>query len=88
MLRNVTAPEDVVTEAVNAWETSGFVNYFGLQRFGTGVTPNHEVGIALLKNDWSGAIDLLVGPKPSGNGENPVVVQARNYYAASKVRTG
>ena len=86
VLRNVAAPEEVVAEAVTAWETSGFVNYFGLQRFGTGVTPNHKIGIALLKNDWAAAVDLLVGPKPEGSGENPVVVQARSYYASSKVR--
>jgi tRNA pseudouridine synthase D (TruD) len=30
----------------------GFVNYFGLQRFGNAHAPTHSIGKALLKHNW------------------------------------
>lgn len=86
VLRGVSADKDTVSAAVRAWAASGFVNYFGLQRFGTGLVPNHVVGIELLKNDWAAAVDKLIGVKPADSGENPVLTQARTYYANTKVR--
>ena len=41
--------QEVVTAAAKAWQATGFVNYFGLQRFGTGTVPSHVIGKALLK---------------------------------------
>jgi tRNA pseudouridine13 synthase len=35
------------TAAVSALRESGFVNYFGLQRFGTGTVATHTVGVCL-----------------------------------------
>lgn len=36
------------------WESVGygFVNYFGLQRFGNAECPTHSIGLSLLKHDW------------------------------------
>lgn len=36
--------QDVV-DAAEALKTKGFVNYFGLQRFGTGGIPTHRYGL-------------------------------------------
>ncbi len=43
-----------VGTALRAWETVGygFVNYFGLQRFGSTSIPTHVIGKALLKHAW------------------------------------
>lgn len=45
----------------------GFINYFGLQRFGTGGAPTSEVGIAMLKEDWAGAVRLIMTPRLGEN---------------------
>jgi tRNA(Glu) U13 pseudouridine synthase TruD len=47
-VRNVTAPATVVDEALRALEQGGFVNYFGLQRFGSGSVPSVVAGRCLL----------------------------------------
>ncbi len=36
--------KEQVAEACKQLRDSGFINYFGLQRFGTGGTPTHKVG--------------------------------------------
>lgn len=45
----------------------GFINYFGLQRFGTGGAPTSEVGLAMLKEDWEGAVKLIMTPRLGEN---------------------
>lgn len=39
---------------------NGFVNYYGMQRFGTRSIPTHEVGKAIIKEDWAGAVKLIL----------------------------
>lgn len=45
----------------------GFINYFGLQRFGTGGAPTSDVGMAMLKEDWEGAVRLVMTPRMGEN---------------------
>lgn len=45
----------------------GFINYFGLQRFGTGGAPTSDVGLAMLKEDWEGAVRLVMAPRMGEN---------------------
>ncbi|GFN76200.1 pseudouridylate synthase 7 homolog [Plakobranchus ocellatus] len=63
VLRNVTAIEDVVDEALTSLKTNGFINYFGMQRFGTTSVPTHKIGSALLHGDWKKAINLILMPR-------------------------
>lgn len=42
----------------------GFVNYFGLQRFGSGVSPTHETGFALLRGDFADVCRRVLLPVP------------------------
>ena len=44
VIRNVQANEAVVNASCSMLQENGFVNYFGLQRFGTGAIGTHEVG--------------------------------------------
>lgn len=46
--------------AVKLFETRGFLNYYGMQRFGTGGTPTHKIGIPLLKGEWRLACKLIL----------------------------
>ena len=45
--RNIALNNDIVA-IMNRIKDTGFINYFGLQRFGTGATHTHEIGILLL----------------------------------------
>lgn len=50
--------------AVAALRGSGFINYFGLQRFGAASgARTHVVGAALLRGDWTAAVDLILAPR-------------------------
>ena len=50
--------------ALAALADRGFVNYFGLQRFGANAAaPTHQVGAALLRCDWPEALRLLLLPR-------------------------
>ncbi|CAD7970196.1 unnamed protein product [Amoebophrya sp. A120] len=41
--------------------TNGFLNYFGLQRFGTGTVRTHTIGAFLLSGEYEKAMMLLLG---------------------------
>ena len=42
---------------------SGFINYFGSQRFGSYGAPTSDIGTALLKRDWGQAVHLVLEPR-------------------------
>ena len=50
-------------ECANAMKDIGFINYFGMQRFGK-FHDTHLVGIAVLKGDFKTACDLIMRVKP------------------------
>jgi len=65
--RKITAEDDELRQAVTALRESGFINYFGMQRFGTSaeiMTP--DIGCAVLKNEWKEVADLLLKPRDGG----------------------
>ncbi len=46
---------------MEAIKKSGFINYFGMQRFGTHSVPTHEIGKCLIKKNWVQAVKLILG---------------------------
>ncbi|AOA64167.1 Pseudouridine synthase [Komagataella phaffii CBS 7435] len=52
--------EKILENRLQTLDSSGFVNYFGMQRFGTFSVPTHIVGIQLLQSNWKGAVELLL----------------------------
>ena len=67
LLRNVVAEgEATVSNAIEALQSNGFINYFGLQRFGSGDTGTHNVGKELLLGKWREAVELLMKDKNTG----------------------
>jgi len=78
-------PEQVgnIENAVRSLQSSGTINYFGLQRFGSSGVENgtHKIGIKLLLGDWQGALDLLLMPR---EGERKDVAIARAKWAETK----
>ncbi|CAM9658362.1 unnamed protein product [Chrysoparadoxa australica] len=69
--------ENVIAAACESVASVGFLNYFGLQRFGSGGGGTHHVGAALAKRDWSKAVDLIMRPR---EGEFNSVHQAKVQY--------
>lgn len=62
---------------IEAMKQSGFINYFGRQRFGSSSVKSHTIGLALLREDWAEATRLLLAPRP---GEHGPVQAARIHW--------
>lgn len=58
----MAATKGILEEAATAMRTSGFINYFGTQRFGK-YRDTHLTGIAVLRGDYAAAVDLILCPK-------------------------
>lgn len=50
----------VVADAVKSIQAHGFLNYYGLQRFGTYLIGTDEIGKLILKSDFKGAVDAIL----------------------------
>jgi tRNA pseudouridine13 synthase len=54
--------EKNILDAVASVRDRGFINYFGLQRFGSGASSTHETGYAVLRGDFEEACRLVLLP--------------------------
>ncbi|KZF24052.1 putative pseudouridine synthase TruD/Pus7 [Xylona heveae TC161] len=67
---SLSAPEKIelgsrtVSAALAKLREDGFINYYGLQRFGTFSTRTDTIGTLMLKGDLKGAIDALLEYSP------------------------
>ena len=52
--------KSIVSKTVSNMEKTGFINYYGLQRFGSTSIPTHSIGIEILKADYKEAVDLIL----------------------------
>ncbi|WFD26340.1 tRNA pseudouridine(13) synthase [Malassezia nana] len=79
---------DTLTKQVSQIERDGFLNYFGMQRFGTGHVSTHAVGLAVLQGDYGEAVRLVLqppadeAPADADDGAPPAVVAVRAAHAA------
>ncbi|XP_071960037.1 pseudouridylate synthase 7 homolog isoform X2 [Antedon mediterranea] len=63
VLRNVTGEDGAMNRAMCSLRDVGFINYFGMQRFGNSLVATHQVGRAILLRQWNEAIDLILKPR-------------------------
>lgn len=91
VLRNVDVGQDTTSSlhdrkqlvqqkleaAGRAFQSNGFINYFGMQRFGK-FHDTHEVGIAVLKGDFEEAVNIIMREKSD---EYPRIAEARKQWA-------
>jgi len=75
---------DVVVKSAANFNKLGFVNYYGLQRFGTTGIATHEIGVALLKADYENAVDLLLKPRAESTSREAMLGKMRSVWAESK----
>lgn len=79
VIRQIAGNDYDIAAAAWSLQTNGFVNYFGMQRFGVGSSEHgtHRVGIALLRGAWKQAFDSIMHPQPH---ETDDIVRARRLY--------
>ncbi|CAM8925068.1 unnamed protein product [Rhodiola kirilowii] len=79
-LRGVIADcEDTIKASAESLGKRGFINYFGLQRFGSGSVPTHLIGAALLRGEWDAAAREYY--KESGDIQGTLRQLPRNMFA-------
>ncbi|KAL0090839.1 pseudouridine synthase [Phycomyces blakesleeanus] len=82
VLRDVNgASEEDIHESLQSLESRGFINYFGMQRFGTSSICTHEIGRALISLKFAEAADLVLMPR---DGDRADFAAARNHWAETK----
>lgn len=60
-LRDISVTADAALNACSLVGERGFVNYYGLQRFGK--SNSHMVGLNMMKKNWKQVIDMILTPK-------------------------
>ena len=78
LLRDVEGSEEGCHDAVASLKEHGFINYYGLQRFGrSGVKGTHTIGISILRSDWLSAINRVFA---CNDGHLPEELKARQVW--------
>uniref|UniRef100_T1HC43 TRUD domain-containing protein n=1 Tax=Rhodnius prolixus TaxID=13249 RepID=T1HC43_RHOPR len=83
-IRNVEAPDSQINSSLNLLKENGFINYYGLQRFGSSfLSPTFTAGKAILLKDWKKAVESILKPR---NGEkcSLQVKKARETWWSTK----
>uniref|UniRef100_K3WA30 TRUD domain-containing protein n=1 Tax=Globisporangium ultimum (strain ATCC 200006 / CBS 805.95 / DAOM BR144) TaxID=431595 RepID=K3WA30_GLOUD len=73
-----------VQDTITQWRDRGFINFFGLQRFGgnaAAATPFQLIGRAILRKDFKLAVRLLLRPQ---EGEASKIREAREHFRQHK----
>lgn len=70
----VEGAQAIVGEAIKNLREKGFINYYGLQRFGTFSIGTEIVGLKILRGDFRGAVDAILDYSPASlaAAQNPV----------------
>lgn len=63
--QRVKAASDVVGTTIRHLSERGYINYYGLQRFGTFSTRTDTIGVKMLQGDFKGAIDAILDYSPT-----------------------
>ncbi|KAL9044759.1 MAG: hypothetical protein Q9214_002125 [Letrouitia sp. 1 TL-2023] len=80
----------IVGRAVSNFTSNGFLNYYGLQRFGAFSTGTHAIGMKMLQDDFEAAVKLILSYHPSAlsaaqsDDEDPSAPQASTDNAVSR----
>ncbi|KAL7317776.1 multisubstrate pseudouridine synthase 7 [Mucor circinelloides] len=64
VLRDVQGANEADLElSLQSLQSNGYLNYFGMQRFGTSTVLTHTVGCAIMKKEYEKASDLILDPR-------------------------
>uniref|UniRef100_A0A8C7WQQ5 Pseudouridylate synthase 7 homolog n=1 Tax=Oryzias sinensis TaxID=183150 RepID=A0A8C7WQQ5_9TELE len=82
IIRNISGTGEQVHQAMTSLKQTGFINYYGMQRFGTTAVPTQHVGRAILRNNWNQVVDLILKPRPGA--EKEYLVHCREEWAKTQ----
>ncbi len=82
VLRSVNSNEEQIHQVCNQVKTNGFINYFGLQRFGSGATRSHMIGLGIFKGNYLDTINLFFTIQ--NDCDKPEVIAAKKLFAEKK----
>lgn len=85
ILREITSSEEEVKKSMESFTNMGFINYYGMQRFGTTSVSTYEIGRALLQGKWNEAIDLILKPRPEDRSNSETYRQIWSETKDAKV---
>lgn len=70
--------EEVVEQCFESLQGKGYINYYGMQRFGTFSISTHVLGIKILQEDWKGTVELILSEQDI---VTPDSIEARRVWA-------
>lgn len=73
--------EDALIPILKSLKETGFINYFGMQRFGTFSISTHEIGKEILKSNWKNAGELILSEQEI---VIPQSIEARKIWKETK----
>lgn len=73
--------EEILEKGCSSLSKNGFINYFGMQRFGTFSVSTHEIGKEVLMGNWKRAAELILAEQES---VLPKSKEARAIWAETK----
>lgn len=73
---------DKIECAMKSLREKGFINYYGMQRFGTSLISTHSVGALLLNGRWKEACEAILDVKAGGMNDS---FEARDLYAKGDI---
>lgn len=79
-----------ILAAAESVKKRGFINYFGLQRFGSGVSATHETGFAFFRGDFEDVCRRILLPLKIEDGEGmrperKLFVEAMERFARKEI---
>lgn len=73
--------ESIVTSCFESLQKNGFINYFGMQRFGSFSISTHEFGKFILNENWQEFVELLLSDQES---VAPGSIEARKIWKQTR----
>jgi tRNA pseudouridine13 synthase len=78
-----TVTEEEIHQSMAALRERGFINYYGMQRFGTSLVSTHSIGALLLNGQWKAAVEAILHVKAGGTNDS---LHARELYAQGDIQ--
>ena len=81
VIRNVSSKMSEIAPSIDSLKTNGFVNYFGIQRFGNIGGETHEIGKLILQHKLHEAVNMIVGGQRRNEDER--TAEAREIWRST-----
>ena len=76
--------EDVIDQSSKNLRDNGFINYYGMQRFGTTSISTDKIGLEILKKNYEQAINLLLKPRQESSKKADLLGRMREMWSKTK----